>query len=65
MCKYIHLITKQEVIYADIGPNPELTGQESLHTLTENKVEDAKLKFQTKSQGKRTLESGEILFLNL
>ena len=57
--------TMQEVIYADIGPNSELTGQESSRILTEDKVEYAELKFQTKPQGKETLESGEILTLNL
>ena len=53
------------MIYADIGPNPELTRLESSCTLTEDKVEYAKLKSQTEPQGKGTLKSGEILTLNL
>ena len=53
------------MIYADIGPNPELTGQGSSCILTEDKVEYAELKFQTEPQGKETLESGEIMTLNL
>ena len=47
---YIHLRTKQEVIYADIGPNSELTGQGSSCALAVDKVEYAELKFQTQPQ---------------
>lgn len=61
-CTCTHLYTKQEVVYADIGPNSELAGQESLYVLTEDKVEYVELKFQTKPW-KGTHESGEALAL--